>query len=216
MYQTWGEQLGKALLGVKMVVVDANLGVEDLRRVVRAARSAGIDVWLEPTSVAKCGRLVQADVLADARYVSPNTAEAMALASAISDADKRKVKPGIAPEKDIEVAAKTILTRRRVGTQTLLVTRGEEGVSRFTLTRNGSVARTDYEAVDVDPNHIVFTTGAGDCFAGRCAAGISLGEREEDAIRQGILAAGAACLFEECVPTLKMVEMMHGEGRARL
>lgn len=80
LHKVWGHRLHETLHDVKVVVVDANLNVEDLAHVCAAARQRAVDIWLEPVSLTKSLRLVNAGVVAHARYMSPNENEAIVMA----------------------------------------------------------------------------------------------------------------------------------------
>lgn len=213
----WGPKLKEAMNGVRMVIVDANLGTEDIRKIVQIARMNKIDIWLEPTSVAKCVRFVEANVLAEARYISPNVAEVLSLAKAVRE-NRLSFRGGANFENasEIETAVREIVSLKQVAKQTVFVTKGEKGVSRFTAKANNILIRTDFEAVILSPQAIVSTTGAGDCFVGRCAAGIVLCEDEDVAIRNATIAAAATCTTDECVPTTSAIDAIGARNRARL
>lgn len=216
LYPIWGPKLEAVMNGVRMVIIDANLGIEDIRRIVEMARMNNIEIWLEPTSVAKCVRFVQADVLADARYISPNVAEALALAKAVSQKQQSaKTSTGFTNVDEIESAIQEIVRSKRVAKQTIFLTKGEKGVSRFVAHAN-TLIRKEFEATTLSPQDIVSTTGAGDCFVGRCAAGVVLGETEDVAIRNATIAAAATCMTDECVPASSTVNALGARGRARL
>ncbi len=84
-----------------IVILDANLEVETIRKICEIAHEKGIPIWYDPTSVIKCTKVVQAEALGlltcilinlvvfyDIFYsvaidISPNRLELVALLEAI-------------------------------------------------------------------------------------------------------------------------------------
>lgn len=208
LFSHWQMELRNNLMlqCVRVVIVDANLCISDIRNVVHAARIHKADIWLEPTSVAKCNRFIEADVLWQARYISPNEAELIKIGDGIKiGQQQRRTSNGTLIEDEVQINQTTEIilsatrSRNSKQKQSLFVTRGSLGVSKFCIAENNEVERKDFAAKKVPK--LVNTTGAGDCFAGCCAGWIATGTMNEDsAIELGISAAAASCASAECVP----------------
>lgn len=224
---TWGDALRATLQGAKVVVVDGNLSSGDLRLVVAMCTELGIDVWFEPTSIEKCARIVEAGVMADVRYFSPNEAETVAMADAVMPTTAANAKlvsqevcngraskqhvgdsdgHGRPSDTAVDAAARAILNVPQQTPQTIFVTRGARGMSRFDRRGDGGneVIRSDFAAVRV-PN-VVNTTGAGDCFAGGCVAALAAGKEQAVAILEGMKAGAACCESEDVLPRRELVK----------
>eukprot|EP00026_Physarum_polycephalum_P003574 Phypoly_transcript_03587.p1 GENE.Phypoly_transcript_03587~~Phypoly_transcript_03587.p1 ORF type:complete len:627 (+),score=58.48 Phypoly_transcript_03587:523-2403(+) len=62
-----------------MVVVDSNFPVDTIKTICDIAHRNGVPVWFEPTSIAKCTKILKADSLAMLTYISPNRGEMITL-----------------------------------------------------------------------------------------------------------------------------------------
>lgn len=194
--RTWGGELEEAIANAKMVAMDANMCEDDLAAVVRMCKAHGTKVWFEPTSAAKCGRIVRAGVVGEVWYMSPNEVELEALGRAVGGREGRGDGEGDTEKR----LAEEVLSRRRTQGQTLLVTRGKRGVMRAQMGGAGVLLREEFAGAEVGEAEMGSTTGAGDCFAGRCVGGLATGEAEEAAIAAGVAAASASCRTRACVP----------------
>lgn len=195
-----GGDLEARIQTARLVLVDTNLCQGDLRAIATLCAKHGKDIWLEPTSCTKSMRAIHSHLLPMARYLSPNTHELYALAAALH------------PQKaeSMAEAAATVLRARTCDVQTLLVTHGAHGVHRYTGSSNGGgtheeqINHTHFAAHALGAHGTVNTGGAGDCFAGCCAAEMARGVAEDRAIAKGMTVATSACLEEACVPARLM------------
>lgn len=181
------ELILSALQTVKLVCMDGNLSATDIRAICEMCIERGIGCWFEPTTPQKSLRILQAGMLHAVDYVSPNVQELDALAEGLETSGEVC---------SVAVRAEKVLRKGGGGVrgQRLLVTCGAEGVRRFVLKQSKgewSLAETRFvgERVNVDAS----TTGAGDCFAGVCMAGLARGVPEDEAIRLGMRAAEDKC-----------------------
>lgn len=204
-YGAWGsEGIAKEVESAKLVLLDGNLSVSDLREIVGICKHMKKDVWFEPTSVAKSTRIVAAGVLGEVRYTSPNVSEAMAMSIWIrrdNGADGKLANLANGDKDDeggLEIAGRTILGVDGIGKRVLLITQGDKGVIQMLQLDNGQISRKDLRATVVDK--VVSTTGAGDCLAGRCAGGIAVGEDLNVAMAEAMWLAGQCCGYEASVP----------------
>lgn len=202
MHEVWGsEGIAKEVKSAKLVLLDGNLCVSDLRKIVRICRTMGKDVWFEPTSVTKSTRIAEAGIIGEVRYMSPNISEALAMSAWIrgNKGTDRKFHDGNeSGEDEIETAGRTILGVSGTDKRVLLVTRGAKGVLRMSQQDDGQISRSDIMATVVD--NVVSTTGAGDCLAGRCAGGIAAGEVLDVALSEAMRLAELCCGCETSVP----------------
>lgn len=202
-YGAWGsEGIAKEVESAKLVLLDGNLCVSDLREVVGICKHMKKDVWFEPTSVAKSTRIVEAGVLGEVRYTSPNVSEAMMMSTWIRRNDGVDCEMAGGDKDDeggLEIAGRTILGVDGIGKRVLLITRGDKGVVQMLKLDNGQISRKDIRATAVDK--VMSTTGAGDCLAGRCAGGIAVGEDLDVAMAEAMWLAGQCCGCKASVPT---------------
>lgn len=67
----------------RIIVCDANLPVPTLARLARFCTDHAVPLWVEPTSEAKCVRMIAADMCDHVAVVSPNLSELRILASTL-------------------------------------------------------------------------------------------------------------------------------------
>lgn len=200
------EDLTRQLSNAKILCMDANFSPQDMRQLVELCRQQGVRVWYEPTTSVKCERIVEADVIGGLCYMSPNESELVKIAESLEAIGARgKMENGAVEsakqaysEEKVMQSAKAVLERGK-GLR-ILCTRGARGVRRFTMGETGEVKVDEFAGLKIGGDMVRNTTGAGDCFAGRCLAGIARGEDEDEAIRAGIGVAGRCCMSEETVP----------------
>ncbi|XXQ31798.1 Carbohydrate kinase PfkB domain-containing protein [Plasmodiophora brassicae] len=168
---------------VSFVVLDGNLSARVLSSLIEHAFVSGKRVWFEPISIAKSNRFVGVLVhrpdmfrrYSSLIYLSANTLEAMAMATAL----RSKVfhKPG---PSSLEDAIET-LTISGIGH--LVVMCGAEGALVCSGTKQ---VIEKINAQYVDPNDIVNTNGAGDCLVASTITGLTRGLDLGDAVRRAM------------------------------
>lgn len=213
MYGLWGsEGIAREIEKAKIVLLDGNLSVDDLREMVGVCRRMRKDVWFEATSVAKSTRIVDGGVLGEVRYVSGNVCEVVAMSARLRKMEHAMSEASDGDDGDgneIELTGIGILGIDGMDKRTLLITRGAKGVSLMWRTNNGEFCRRDIEAAAL--SGVVSTTGAGDCVAGRCAGGIAVGEDLEVALNDAVRLAAWSCSCDGSVP-----EKWHKQVKPRL
>lgn len=122
--------------------------LETVRRGLELVRKVGCTTILNPAPA----RVLPDEILALCDYLTPNRGE-LELLAGLPD-----------PHATIEIQASMLLER---GVRTLIVTCGAEGVAVVTSDRTFEVSAPRVRAVD--------TVGAGDCFNGALAVGLSAG-----------------------------------------
>lgn len=183
------ETILKALQTAKLTCFDGNLPASDISILTKLCKSTNVPCWFEPTTTQKATRIIQADALKDTKYLSPNEVELHALSHALSGSG----------HESLSRAAENVLRLGGGGRhgQTLLVTRGAKGVTRFRLEgADGDGDGLRLVETAIDAAHVAEvgnTTGAGDAFAGACIAGLARGVAEVEAVRMGIEAAAECC-----------------------
>lgn len=80
-------RISSAIATAPLVMIDGNFPVATIKAIVESAHHNKVPVWFEPTSVAKCTKVVQAEVLHKLTYISPNRLEMLALLKALSSND---------------------------------------------------------------------------------------------------------------------------------
>lgn len=176
------DSIAAALQTAKLACFDGNLSPSDMSQLVAMCRERGVGCWYEPTSTQKSGRVMEAKVLSEVKYLSPNEVEVGRLGRAVGGPRRAGV----------ESAAEDVLRLGGGGAngQAVLVTQGAKGVTRFRL-KGGVLEATRFKGVPV--HKVENTTGAGDAFAGACIAALARGVGEDEAIREGIRAAAESC-----------------------
>lgn len=183
------ENIAGALRSAKLVCLDGNISASDIRALSKLCKQRNVPCWFEPTTPQKGSRVVEAGVLHDMKYISPNEMELRALARAL----------GCQPDGFLSRTAEKVLRSGGGGKigQRLLVTRGAQGVTRFHLEEASDdfrLVEKTFKAIKVE--NVGNTTGAGDSFAGRCVAALATGVDEDDAIVLGLHAAADCCRGE--------------------
>lgn len=217
------EDIEEAMHSVNMVCMDANAGAREMDGLVRLCEKWKVRCWFEPTTSIKCTRIVEADALKSIAYMSPNETELRNIAGAVvareekirrnesvskSAVAQRSIEEGCVNESEMDggelmPCARRVLVAANRGSGNrlkILCTRGAKGVTRYQLGEDGDVQEDHFPAVRLRAGEMKNTTGAGDCFTGRCIAGLVKGEEEDVAIREGIIAAARCCRAEEAVP----------------
>jgi len=74
-----GDSITTLISNAEIVVVDGNFPVDTIRAICVSAHRHQVPIWFEPTSVAKCTKILKADTLNMLTYISPNRGEMIAL-----------------------------------------------------------------------------------------------------------------------------------------
>ncbi len=157
----------------RVLVLDANYPPDLLCSLARMAKQAGVAVWYEPTSVAKCRRIEGA--LDSVTIMSPN----------VDELEK------ISGVRDDEASCVQVLQKR--GVNVVVVTRGAQGAALYDH---------DFPVVHVPAQLVQVrnTSGAGDSLAGTMIAYIARNGMNHTALcaalRAGVLAASETCRHE--------------------
>ena len=179
----------------RVLAMDANGAPEELFQLARFGKDAGVLVWAEPTSCAKCTRLVKAGALCSVDYISPNADELLVLAQACSKSGTMK--------RNLDEAAKAV--REYAPQVTIVCTLGAKGVAVYTPQDGKKM----YSALPVTVQN---ASGAGDAFAGAMIAYLAKYGRQcclDHAVRAGLAAAKQACLSHSS-------SALQNQARARL
>lgn len=182
------KDIERCLETAEMACIDGNVSERDIGEFTSLCKQHGVACWFEPTTPEKAVRLVRSGALRDMAYLSPNETELRAMWEAVTGSGQA--------EECVSGMAEGLLRLGGGGVmgQCLLVTRGENGVCKFRMRKGKEgwvVERRDFAAGRVE--RVRNTTGAGDCFAGRCIGALVRGVEEEDAIRLGMEAAEECC-----------------------
>ncbi|KAL1519298.1 hypothetical protein AB1Y20_022825 [Prymnesium parvum] len=198
-----------AIGAAPLCVVDANLSPAALACVASLCALHSLPLWLEPVSIVKAAAATSAlhasRLLHAATFVSPNEAEAVAMAAALPHA------PPPLPSLDERVAAAaTALVH--AGCAHVLVTRGARGV----LWARRGAEGVEVEEVRALEARVVSTRGAGDAFVAGTVWGLLRHSREAiasaEAVRgalvSGLRAAQLTVEHEEAVPPTLVAERL--------
>lgn len=180
------EDICSALRTAKMACIDGNVSERDMVEFIDLCKQHRVCCWFEPTTPQKSVRMVRSGVLQDVGFLSPNEAELRAMGEELGASNR-------ASSREL---AEIVLREGGGGVrgQCLLLTKGALGVSRFRMQRQNKgwkIVETSFAARRVE--NLGNTTGAGDCFAGRCIGALAKGVEEEVAIRLGMMAAEECC-----------------------
>ncbi|MGE0731885.1 MAG: PfkB family carbohydrate kinase [Acidimicrobiia bacterium] len=167
------EALDRLLPGAGCVLVSAEIAGPALLAAVGRAVAAGVPCVLNPAPV---GDAVHAAVGSGA-VLTPNETELRQLAHAATADDAG---PG-RPDGDVTTAARALAGRSGAA---VVVTAGARGAV-IVESAAGPVCAVAAPAA----TEVVDTTGAGDTFNGTLAARLAAGDRLEDAVRYGVVAA---------------------------
>jgi len=154
-----------AIAEADLVLTQLEIPMATVRAAVRQARAAGVPVMLNPAPAPAEGELD--DLLGELNYLTPNRGEAARLLGAAD---------GVEPEE----AARRLA---EAGVKAVVLTLGAQGALVHTGTECRRIRPPAVRAVD--------TVGAGDCFSGVLAVGLSEGMPLEEA---ALLATCAAAL----------------------
>lgn len=176
----------------KLLLIEANLSQNAMETCTEIAYSAKVPIFYEPVSVSKSSRIVP--YLSRISMMSPNLAELAAIADAIANG-----KQAASKQAEIVESVKTILS---CGVDTILVTKGEQGVDVYS---HGTII-----ALPALKTAVVNVNGAGDCFvAGLIASLISHSSKSLPlAVSFGIATASEAVISEANVPESLDVEKL--------
>uniref|UniRef100_A0A914HFY9 Carbohydrate kinase PfkB domain-containing protein n=1 Tax=Globodera rostochiensis TaxID=31243 RepID=A0A914HFY9_GLORO len=176
--QSMEDQISKA----DFILVDANLNVRTLRKVVELARIKGTKVWFEPTNWTKVTKLFKAlgkNALHKVNVISPNLDELVELAKQLNEEDSQKfvhqfkdflisLSSSSTPSADISewISRKQIPSALFPPSMShLLITCDSMGVLLLSHAESSSVfAHHFVPPPDVRADQIVSVSGAGDCF----------------------------------------------------
>lgn len=62
-YTLMAEDTLSLIREASVVVVDGNFPVDTIRAICTSTHQNGVPIWFEPTSIPKCSKIIQADVL---------------------------------------------------------------------------------------------------------------------------------------------------------
>jgi pseudouridine-5'-phosphate glycosidase/sugar/nucleoside kinase (ribokinase family) len=169
----------------QIIVIDANPPLHVLLETVQRAAQHGVEVFFEPTSVAKA-RIAAADDSFMSRLACafPNTDELVAM-SLDNQLDGRHV--SLEMIKDL---AARVLNRMRPDKALLVVTMGEQGVLLATRDGSGATVSPKIQLFPAVSNlKVVNATGAGDSLCGAFVYSYLQGRSITEAIENGVRAA---------------------------
>lgn len=177
------ERAAAAIRRADLVMLQLEIPYESIQYTVNMAADAGVPILLNPAPA----RPLDAGLLRKVRYLTPNKVEAEALTGLrVSD------------DTTADRAARALLA---LGVETVIVTRGAEGVSWANEAGCGHVASPRVQAVD--------TTAAGDAFNGGLAVAVARGMRLPEALRFACQVGALAVTrlgAQPSLPTLHDVE----------
>lgn len=168
-----------------MVVADANLSPGALRAVARLCALYGVDLCLDPVSVARARRI--APYLGQARLITPNMREAAALSGL-----------AVSTREEALAAARAIQDR---GAETVVVTMAHGGAVYVSGDASGHVPAIETEVVDA--------TGAGDALTTGVIYGLLNDFPLDDAIALGTAMASLTMQSSETVRADLSVEQVY-------
>eukprot|EP00173_Palmaria_palmata_P003347 Plantae.Rhodophyta-Palmaria_palmata.ctg3489.p1 GENE.Plantae.Rhodophyta-Palmaria_palmata.ctg3489~~Plantae.Rhodophyta-Palmaria_palmata.ctg3489.p1 ORF type:complete len:258 (-),score=40.31 Plantae.Rhodophyta-Palmaria_palmata.ctg3489:67-840(-) len=151
------EKLSDLCRDAKIVCLDANLHIEDIRYIVECAASSKIPVWFEPVSVAKSIKVYSADTFRNLSYISPNADEMRAMWKFFCSGSGRPV------ESNVDLLARDLLNFHG-GSLWIVCTLGKNGLILYN--RADALGGFHIEAAPVPGGIVSSTSGAGDMLAG--------------------------------------------------
>lgn len=197
------KKTSKLCRDARIVCLDANLHIEDIRFFVDCAASGKIPVWFEPVSIAKSIKVFSADTFRKLSYMSPNADEMRAMWTFLCSGSGRPA------ESNLGLLARDLLDLHG-GSLWIVCTVGKNGLILYN--RDDAPDGFHIEAAPVPGGIVSSTSGAGDVLAGTMV-GIIAQFKHVDAsiVRQ---AAKAACVQAAAICAVK--ETTGKEIRAKL
>jgi len=166
--------------------------VESIKQICMICSYHKIPIFYEPTSMAKCIKIIKAKALHQCTYTSPNISELIEMSDAITG------KKSLREENDLESLKNHSDVLLNEGCKFVLTTMGGRGVLLASKDIN---LVNQYKHIPALPAHVVKVTGAGDTLVGGVIHGLLLGKTLEESVEKyGILAAKLCIESRDIVP----------------
>jgi pseudouridine kinase len=181
----------------RFVVLETNLGIEELQYVIDLCPQGKTEYLIEPVSVEKAKKLRRISGLLD--YITPNIAELEVLSQhKIHHPDQLE----------------QICSQLGKHYQNILVTLAEKGVYHYNQIENKG------KFYPSPPTQVADATGAGDAFVAGLVCGLFHHHKFEECIRLGIVAAHLTLLSEKTVNEelsfARCLALMQGKAYERI
>ncbi len=185
----WVSRFAADVAAAPALLLDANAGTAALAAAASLAVQCGTPLWLEPVSVAKAARCVP--LLRFAAFVSPNAAEAAALAGRDG---------GCTGDDDVAAVAEAVLA---AGCAACVTTLGPRGALLSSATSSTAFPASPprHALLPAAPvRAVVSTAGAGDALVAGALAALARGASPTAAIAAGLAAAAVVVARPENAP----------------
>jgi sugar/nucleoside kinase (ribokinase family) len=206
------------LLGVELLVLDANVPLDKLITIVTNGVSARCQICFDPTSVPKAKILSTSNEFVKClNYIFPNQDELLAMAKVVSKTTNNYDELVNDDNNDngdnqhLRDAASILLSRMNTNFAHIIITLGKSGVLLASSTTNGGGPKFTHFPVPNSITTIKSSNGAGDTLCGAFLHAILQGASVEDAIVFGMKASllsldCAECAISPLLSTLKYIK----------
>ena len=187
----WLAGFSAELVSAPLLLLDTNASPEMLLAAAKAARAAGVPVWLEPVSAAKAVKAIP--LLSYLTYVSPNAKELAALAAPLGITCRVPDAPFASADAALAALRPAIEALLHAGVSHVITTLGAAGVLL-----SGTAGHRALPAAAV--SCVISASGAGDALVAGTLAALAAREELEAALSVGVAAAAAVVQHRDNAP----------------